>query len=84
MPTMTAMRNGKPRTIRNADSTRNMPALAVIYWLSVHFLPVILIRLVRFSGLGISDTSILASAPVERFEMALRIRASSSASAESL
>lgn len=81
---MIASSGGKPRTNITAHSVRATMEHAVIYWLTVHFLPVILMRLARFSGLGTSDTSIFISLPGCRFEMTLRIRASISASVEPL
>src|SRR3546814_3968321 len=55
-------------------------ASAAAYWLSVHCLPVILIRLYRFSGLGMSDVS--TPLVFGMFEIALRICASTSAFAD--
>src|SRR3546814_20077389 len=55
-------------------------ASAAAYWLSVHCLPVILIRLYRFSGLGMSEVS--PTMVFGMFEIALRICASTSAFAD--
>src|SRR3546814_8904013 len=56
-PSITANSGGNPRSISRAHRAKNMTAQAVIYWLTVHFLPVMWMRLARFSGLGTRDRS---------------------------
>ncbi len=75
MLTKKAGRNEKPRSVMTVNSTIIRTAQTVIYWLSVHFLPVWDRRRARCSGFGMSETRSWLDSTL-RDAITLRMRAS--------